>query len=292
MIAIIDGARASAGSRRPAGWRRLATSSVSRVSTTSPVSGSSTSSCSIVVSPLLKLVVSSSDTRCVRPSDPAKGIGAWGTSATTGVKSWEASSASSSVVPIFTSRWRPSSPVVEVSFCACSSWLPPPPPQLLTSKSTNTVTIIRISALWCIPHAENIPPLPVDRRNDATGRNLALPPRPSVREARIPEAHFPRMSLLGHLQHPKVTRSVDSVRCLRGSPFGIRAFGGCEFRPFGGGPISLLLPLSRGEKIGEQRQTNGSQTHRDGSAQNPTDPSRSPPFLLQSPSGTERKDVE
>src|SRR5215218_8236696 len=109
----------------------------------------------------------------------------------------------------------------------------------------------------------------------------------SFREHHLAEARCPRRTLLGHLQHPKVTRPVDPVRCLRGSPFGIRPFGGCEFRPFGGGPISLLLPLSRGEEIGEQRQTNGSRRHRDGSAQNPTDPSRSPPFLQQSPSGTE-----
>src|SRR5215218_1809052 len=71
-----------------------------------------------------------------------------------------------------------------------------------------------------------------------------------------------------------------------------RPFGGGEFRPFGGCPISLLLPLSGCEEIGEQRQTNGSQRHRDRSAQNPADPSRSPPSLLQSPSMTERKDVE
>src|SRR5215217_4549102 len=40
-------------------------------------------------------------------------------------------------------------------------------------------------------------------------------------------------------------------------------------------PYSLLLPLSGCEEIGEQRQTNGSQRHRDRSAQNPTDPSKS-----------------
>src|SRR5215207_5067362 len=55
--------------------------------------------------------------------------------------------------------------------------------------------------------------------------------------------------------------------------------------------LSITATLSGCEEIGEQRQTNGSQRHREGSAHNPADPSRSPPSLLQSPSPTERKNV-
>ena len=47
--AIVDGAKVSAASRRPAGWRRPATSSAPRVSTTSPVSIQQTGSESLTV---------------------------------------------------------------------------------------------------------------------------------------------------------------------------------------------------------------------------------------------------
>jgi hypothetical protein len=111
------------------------------------------------------------------------------------------------------------------------------------------------------------------------------------RESWMLETGSPRRTLLGPLRHTTVTTLSAPVRCLRGSPFGIRPLGGGEFRPFGGCPISLLLPFSRGEEIGEQRQTNGSQRHREGQRKILPIP-QSPPSLLQSPSVTERKNVE
>ncbi len=45
----------------------------------------------MVVLPLVKLVTSSSYTRCVRPSDPSNGIGASSTSPTMGVNAWMSS---------------------------------------------------------------------------------------------------------------------------------------------------------------------------------------------------------
>src|SRR5918995_51164 len=57
----------------------------------------------------------------------------------------------------------PPPPAVVVSAAESSSW-PPPPPQLLTSIAANAVTTSPISHLWCIPHAKNIPPLPVEDR--------------------------------------------------------------------------------------------------------------------------------
>src|SRR5215210_7489702 len=80
-----------------------------------------------------------------------------------------------------------SSVVVVVSSAESCSWLPLPPPQLLTSIAANKVRKSPLSHLshlsWCIPRA-NIPHSfrPVDHLHGATGRNLALPIRPSFRE--------------------------------------------------------------------------------------------------------------
>src|SRR5918998_3607523 len=81
----------------------------------------------------------------------------------------------------------PLSAVVVVVSSTESSWpAPPSPPHPLTTRAANAVTTSTIGHLWGIPHAKNIPPLPVeDRRNDATWRNLARPLRPSFRELKL-----------------------------------------------------------------------------------------------------------
>src|SRR5215210_3840797 len=78
--------------------------------------------------------------------------------------------------------------VVVVSSAESSSWLLPPPPQLLTRTAANAVTTSTISRLWYIPYAKNIPSLPVDQRNDATGRTLVLPTNLSFREDKLAAA--------------------------------------------------------------------------------------------------------
>src|SRR5215212_1065923 len=144
-------------------------------------------------------VIGSSVVRSATPRVPTHVYSGVCTAATTpgAPLSWKDSSNAASRSALDACSQPPQGVVSKVEPC----WLPSPPPQLLTSKSTNTVTTIRISALWCIPHAENIPPLPVDRRNVATGRILALPPRPSFREARLSETGFQGISALGSLVH-------------------------------------------------------------------------------------------
>src|SRR3984957_19300302 len=74
----------SVGVRCPAICSRSAISLLSIVFNTAPASPT-TSTCSIVALPLEKLVIRSSYTRCVFPSDPANATGASRTSSSTGV---------------------------------------------------------------------------------------------------------------------------------------------------------------------------------------------------------------
>ena len=88
-------------------------------------------------------------------------------------------------------------------------------------------------------------------------------------EPRIPEAQLPRRTLLGNLRHPDLTRPLARSGALEVALSALDLLVEANLDLLVDA-LSLYYCHSLGvRKIGEQRQTNGSQRHRDGSVHNP-----------------------
>src|ERR1700722_7320982 len=133
-------ASTSVGVRCPAICSRSAISLLSIVFNTAPASPT-TSTCSIVALPLEKLVIRSSYTRCVFPSDPANATGASRTSSSTGV-------------------------IVSVTACCCGT-----SPQASTSTQICLKRIVIVPRLYHRPTFRDNPhaPLPLPAPSSSTG---------------------------------------------------------------------------------------------------------------------------